>query len=479
MKKVLAILLILLVVGTGAPRAAAAGYELPEGMTLTAAEVYVINLDTGQVVYEKDADTPRSVASLTKLMTALLLMENVPDLENTMITAERLLYVGDLIAPGSSTADIRPGEQVSALNMLYAMMLPSANEAAEAVGYYLSGGNLENFYALMNARAQELGCTNTQFSSTNGLKDQEDGNWSTAHDIALIAQACWQYEIFRTVCGTQMHWMPFTSNSAHDSPAYPEQNPNAAYYILSTNRMMDPGASVYRSYIKGIKTGSTYAAGRNFVSAAVNDAGESFIAAVLGCPWDAAEDGYAYTFHDTAALYDWIFDSFSVRPTLDTSVPITEVRVNWSAGADTLALAPADDLVTFLPNDSEGAIEQTFDVPQEVDAPVAAGDVLGTVTLSLSGSEIGTVDLVATQDVERSLFLYVMSQLGNFFTGTYVRVVAVLTALFLAGYAGLAVHMARRQRAQRRRGRYHSGGFDAPDDARRRNTQYGKEDEDR
>ena len=161
MKKVLSILLILLVVGTGAPRAAAAGYELPEGMTITAAEVYVINLDTGQVVYEKDADTPRSVASLTKLMTALLLMENVPDLENTMITAERLLYVGDLIAPGSSTADIRPGEQVSALNMLYAMMLPSANEAAEAVGYYLSGGNLENFYALMNARAQELGCTNT------------------------------------------------------------------------------------------------------------------------------------------------------------------------------------------------------------------------------------------------------------------------------------------------------------------------------
>ncbi len=284
MKKFCCIVLLTLCV-IGLPvRAAAQGYDLPAEISITAAEAYFINLDTGLVVYEKDADTPRSIASLTKLMTALLLMENVEDLENTMITAERSLYVGSIIDPSSSNADIRPGESVSALNMLYAMMLPSANEAAEAVGYYLSGGNMQNFYALMNQRAKDLGCTNTQFASANGLVDQEGGNWSTAHDVALIAQECWKHEIFRTVCGTRMYWMPMTDNSAHNYPQFPEQNPNAAYYIQNTNLMLSPNAGVYRPYIKGVKTGSTFAAGRNFVSVAVNERGESFIGVVLGCP---------------------------------------------------------------------------------------------------------------------------------------------------------------------------------------------------
>ena len=155
------------------PRAFAAGYELPEGTSITAQSAYFVNLDTGIVVFEQNADEQRSVASLTKLMTALLLMENVSDLESTMIEVNRDLYTGAIIDPTvrASHADIRPGEHVSALNMLYAMMLPSANEAAEAVGYYLGNGNLNNFYALMNARAAALGCTNTNFTSTNGLVD--------------------------------------------------------------------------------------------------------------------------------------------------------------------------------------------------------------------------------------------------------------------------------------------------------------------
>ena len=160
------------------PRAFAAGYELPEGTSITAQSAYFVNLDTGIVVFEQNADEQRSVASLTKLMTALLLMENVSDLENTKITAERSLYVPPITNPDSSTADIWPGETVSALSMLYAMMLPSANEAAEAVGYYLGNGNLNNFYALMNARAAALGCTNTNFTSTNGLVEMDAGNYS-------------------------------------------------------------------------------------------------------------------------------------------------------------------------------------------------------------------------------------------------------------------------------------------------------------
>ena len=173
------------------PRAFAAGYELPEGTSITAQSAYFVNLDTGIVVFEQNADEQRSVASLTKLMTALLLMENVSDLESTMIEANRDLYTGAIIDPTvrASHADIRPGEHVSALNMLYAMMLPSANEAAEAVGYYLGNGNLNNFYALMNARAAALGCTNTNFTSTNGLAEMEAGNYNLCLKIQGLPSA--------------------------------------------------------------------------------------------------------------------------------------------------------------------------------------------------------------------------------------------------------------------------------------------------
>lgn len=291
------------------------------------------------MVFEQNADEQRSVASLTKLMTALLLMENVSDLESTMIEANRDLYTGAIIDPTvrASHADIRPGEHVSALNMLYAMMLPSANEAAEAVGYYLGNGNLNNFYALMNARAAALGCTNTNFTSTNGLVDMDEGNYSSAHDIALITQECWKHEVFRTVVGTAAHQMP--AAESHNEP----------YNILSLNAMIKPSSTVYRSYIKGVKTGSTHDAGRNFASAAVNDKGETYIGVVLGAPWDAAEDGYAYSFHDTATIYDWLFANYSIKPSIDTGSPVTEVKVNYSSEADTLMLYPAGTLRPCFP----------------------------------------------------------------------------------------------------------------------------------
>lgn len=431
---------LLLMAGALAPQASAAGFALPDDVQLTAASVYLVNLDTGITVYERDANTSRSVASLTKLMTSLLLMENVPDLAGTRITAEKSLYVPPITSPSSSHADIRPGEQVSALDMLYAMLLPSANEAAEAVGYYLGSGNLNNFYALMNARAAELGCTATHFASTNGLVEMEAGNYSSAHDLYLIARACWQHEIFRTVAGSSEHQMPASNKHA------------APYTIRTTDKMMlSSSGSIYRSYIKGIKTGSTEAAGRNFVSAAVNERGESFLCVVLGSPYTPdAKTGYALSFFDTARLYDWAFANFSVRPSLDTSTPITEVRVNYSTELDTLRLYPASDLKTILPNGDAGALTRTFALPEGgVNAPVTQGDVIGTVTLTLAGETIGTVDLIAGQSVARNPVLYAFVQIRAFLGSLYFRVVIVLTLLFIAGYGILTVRLHRRA-AQRR-----------------------------
>lgn len=213
--------------------------------------------------------------------------------------------------------------------------------------------------------------------------------------------------------------------------------------------MIKPSSTVYRSYIKGVKTGSTHDAGRNFASAAVNDKGETYIGVVLGAPWDAAEDGYAYSFHDTATIYDWLFANYSIKPSIDTGSPVTEVKVNYSSEADTLMLYPAGDLKTVLPNDSDELLEKTFDVPESVDAPIAMGDKVGTVTLTLNGALVGTVDLIAGQDVARNVFLYAVSRVQAFFGGLYFRVVCILTAIFLVGYGLLTFWMYNRQKRQR------------------------------
>ena len=125
--------------------------------------VYMVNLDTGRVVYEKNATKARPPASLTKMMTSLLLMENCADLEGTEITAPGYLY-DEFVGLKVSNADIWPWETVTAKTLLYAMLLPSGNEAASITADYLGGGNLENFFFTMNARAKQLGCVNTNFT---------------------------------------------------------------------------------------------------------------------------------------------------------------------------------------------------------------------------------------------------------------------------------------------------------------------------
>lgn len=449
MKKCTALIFALIIFLTVQLPVYAEGYDIPEELGLASQSVYCINLDTGDVVCEKDADTPRSVASLTKMMTALLLIENVEDLDGTTVTAPVEIYEPPITGSGASLADIWPYETVTARTLLYAMMLPSGNEAAAITGYLVGNGSRENFYAMMNARAKELGCTNTNFVCEHGLLDMDEGNYSTAHDLALIAEACWQYDVFREVVTSTEYWMPFTN--IHTQAEKPELNPNAAYPIYSTVYIQKPTSAIYRSYIRGIKTGSTEDAGRCLATAAVNDKGETYLLVVLGSPYDAVdEQGYALSFSDTAAIYDWIFDTYSVQPALDTTSPIQEVKVTLSSETDTVQLYPAEDIRAVLPQDGDwSALVKTYDIPESVEAPIEKGQQIGTMTLTLNGTEIGTVALVAGTDVSRNSLLHFFDLLGDFFMSTYFKVVVVLTLLFLAAYA--AIYLWAKREEQKRR----------------------------
>ena len=170
--------------------------------------------------------------------------------------------------------------------------------------------------------------------------------------------------------------------------------------------------------------------------------GETYISVVLNSPESC--DPYTYptkrpALYETGELMDWVYDSFSLQSALDVGQAITEVSVKYSTETDTLRLYPADSMYTILPSDSDGSVTQkTFHLPDSVAAPIKQGDVVGTVTLSLSGEVIGTVDLIAERDIARNPVLFVVEKIGEFFGSLYFRVVVILTviavALYLAWY---------------------------------------------
>ena len=389
--------------------------------SLTAPAAYVVNLDTNIVVYEKNSETPLSAASLTKLMTTLLLLENYQDqLDSISLTAPS--YVYDLIweqSTNASSADIRLGETQSLRNLLYAMLLPSGNEAAYIVADYMGGGSIDNFVAMMNDEAKAVGCTGTTFVDPCGLNPN---NITTARDAYLILRALTAYDVFSTVVGTPSYDMG--TNDRYTTPGT---------YIIQTTDKLITNSSYHRDYTKGGKTGSL-GEWQNFAGWHSQD-GESYISILLNVPYDADPEGMRPALVETATIMDWVFDTYTIAPALDTTQPITEVRVAYSTQADTVMLYPADNMMTLLPREGGAALtEQVFNVPDQLPAPIKQGDIVGTVTLTIEGETIGTADLIAGSDVSRNQLLYTISRVSLFFSSTYFKVVVILTMLVIGAY---------------------------------------------
>ncbi len=429
------------------PARALQGYT-PD-VELSAPAVYLVNLDTNIVVYQKDAETQYQAASLTKLMTVILLMQDYQDQLDT-VSVEAPGYIYDyLYGLNASTADILRGETHTLRELLYAMLLPSGNEAAYIVADYLSNGNLENFYARMNAEAEAIGCTQTTFCDPCGL---DEGNLISARDAYLLLRTAIRYDAVTQALATQSFDM-----GTDRFDRYSQANP---YTIRSSNAMLYPG-ELHREYARGGKTGS-YGEWQNFAGLEEQD-GVSYISVVLNAPYGEENDRSAAV-RQTVALVDWAFATFTIAPVLDIASPISELPVSYSTTADTVLLYPVDDMKTLLPADGGAELTQrSFQLPDHLMAPVHKGDVVGTVTLSIDDEKIGQVDLAAGSDVERSQTLFALARIGEFFSGTYFRVLVVLTMLAVAVYAFLWIvalilsvnHVDSGPRRSSRRGKVH------------------------
>ena len=367
-------MVLTLAVAVSAALPGLAAYPMPVQTSGEAEAVYMFNADTGKTILDQNADQQQYVASLTKLMTALLLLESGKDLngEVTVPTAMTQEFK-DIQNANGTTMGLRIGETVRRIDLLYALLVSSANDAASVIAWDV-GGSVLDFVRQMNARAAELGCSGTNFTCAHGLFDY--GNVSTAADIAKIAAECYKNPTFVQVSATAAYTLPATNL---------HQNERS---IESSNPLTDSGSEVYRSYVKCVKSGFTTLAGRCAVAFAEKD-GHTYGLVILH-----SDTNSIYT--ECGQILDWAFESFAVRPLVDTQTVLTtigltkcrtEPEVELYAAAPVSGYGHEDDIVTY-----------SFDLPESLAATVKNGQVAGTATVYLDGDEVGTVDLVTHRE---------------------------------------------------------------------------------
>ena len=412
--------------------------EVPE---LQCRNAVLVDANYGEVLYDMNAYDKAYPASITKVMTALLVMEA---LESGQLTQDTLVTVSELAArktfADESSANLKAGEQLTVEELLYCLLLPSANDAAKALAEAVDG-SMEEFVAHMNRKAGELGCQGTHFANPHGLHNED--HYTTAYDISLFMTAALKYDLFRTIIGTASHTVPATNLSGE-----------RLYYntngLISNLHYM---GYVYDKCIGG-KTGTTDEAGRCLVAAA-EDGDTLLISVVLGSG-PIEEPGYEKLrqgqFTESTKLLKWGFANFERVTITKGSEPVAKVAVTLSRQADEVMVKPQGSITRTLPKDLNlDQIETEITLfSNEVEAPVQEGQVLGTMKLSYEGEIYGTLDLVAVTSVERSELLYKKAQFIAFFQQSWVKLALGLVLV-------LVVLIVLRLTVFRKRRRYHAG----------------------
>ena len=422
--------------------------QILQEMHIAATAAILVDASTGTILYEQEAYEKRYPASITKVMTALLAIEAIDRGELSM---DQVITVGSEVTrdvgDGSSTQDIKEGEQLTLQDVLYCALIASANEACNVLAQVVSG-NVDDFVALMNQRAKELGMEDTHFVNTHGYHDPD--HYTTAYDISLMCQEAMKHETFRTIVTSKSYTVPATN--LHEARELHETNA-----LVSTWRI----TGYYYQYATGIKTGSTPEAGYCLASSASKD-GVDLIAVVLGAENPTNEDGTVnrLQFSESSRLLDWGFNSFSTRTLLDATYSAGTIPVNLSRETDRIGVQATGKLEAILPNDLDPAdfqITPVYDA-ESLDAPVTKGQVVGHVTISNGDTVYGQLDLVAVDDVSRSELLYRLDQVQNFFSQLWVRVLLIAVGVLIVLLLLRWLLFGRRRRSGGARRKTYRGG---------------------
>lgn len=413
--------------------------EYNDSIDLRADIACMICTDNDEAIFNKNYNKRTAPASLTKIMTALVALENCKDLNSPVIISQYAL--DSLVGTDSSIAGLVPGEKVTMYDLLNCLMVKSANEAAIAIAEYV-GGSVPAFIEMMNKKAKDLGCTNTNYVNVHGL--DEKGHYTTAHDLYLICKEAMKNPTFEKIVGKTSYTMPKTN--MQDERILPATN-----FMINSNY-----ADCYLPYVTGIKTGTTDDAGRCIITKASKN-GYNYIAIIMGAKLEDAVPGEIaenIAFIECKKMIEWTFSNIKYKVVAEENEIITVVDVKYSWSTDTLELVPSEDVAALVPSNLDASsvyIQPNTDTPDVVKAPVKKGEKIGTATVYYAGKEIATTDLVASKNVSRSIILAIGGLFEAAWNSVIGKIIFVLLFLVVAGYVALTIYINKKKGKRKRR----------------------------
>ena len=407
-----------------------AAQEYTPPFELESGSVCLMNSETGEIIYQKNGDQPVDPGFITQLMVAIMALENIDDL-STEITYK--VYLQDMLygVSGATTGGLVAGETVTADGLLYALTLQNACDAALILADYMGDGSLTHFVEMMNERAHELGATNTTFVNATGLYEASGGNTTTAEDVAILARHALTLDGFLDYC---------EARSMEIGPT----NVHSSLVEINYNSISNTQSEYYYAAAQGIKTaGSQEGIGYGLVSTATQD-GFTYLLVILDTPTadsSGADLTTYYHYTETAALYDWVFDAFTVMTLVEEGTPVADIPVRLSTQKDVCSVIAADRFTALVPTETDVAgitLEPVLN-QEYLDAPVTKGDTVGYARIMMGGEELGQVELVANEDIEQSRMLYYWSRVQSFFGSFWFKFFFIFLLILLGLYIALMV----------------------------------------
>lgn len=437
MKRIFSIFIAILIFTLGCVSTSAVSFDCD--VKTYSDSILMVNLDSDMVVFEKDADTKRYPASLTKIMTYIIAAEYFDDYDNTKIEIKQSV-ITNLQANGIACSGLEwhVGDKLTVTDLLYALMVPVGHDAATVLADYISKESGTDFVAMMNDKAKELSCQGTHFTNVTGVHDPQ--HYTTARDMYLITKYAMGLPMFSKICSTSTYYL--------EGDDYP---------IVTTNYMIDPGrgGDYFYTYATGIKNGTTDEAGRCLVSTAMYD-GYAYMIVCLHAPYNYEKDVVEqYAMIESANLYRWAFLNLEFVTQVTKDTPVCEQKVEHAWDCDSILLVPQTDLNIILPYDyNEADVTVTPDSTAPVSAPISKGDIITTATVYYKGDEVTKINLIAQQDVKVSLILYISEMIKGVLTSVWFLLSVLLVVVLFVVYVAVSTSYQKKKQAQNNRRKF-------------------------
>lgn len=422
------------------------GYLLPKQGYETEIAL-LVNSDTDTVIFSKNADKITAPASLTKIVTAMVALNECKDLQKVIKCSYNAIH--SLDGTGSSVAGLFVDEEITLEMLLYCLLLPSANDAAAVIAEHFGGGDTQVFVDKMNALVKSLGCKNTYFANAHGLDDESvkgyeaaTQNRTTARDMYLIAKEALKNDTI-------------VAMSSKYGKTIPATNKSEVRYRYNTNPLLNDVSPYYYKGAVGLKTGTTDKAGCCLISSATKD-GYTYISIAMRGVDDyyyKADDGTVIEQANTAFLMcrymlGWAFSNMKMKVITDENYVLSEAAVKFGRGSDYVGLV-TDKTVNAIVHNTLGmedftvVLDKSFS--KELDAPVKKGDVITTASIMYESVVIAEVELVAFQTIKKNYLWAAFSWMDS------VAKFAFLIILVLGVTIVLLLFSTRKKRAQKKR----------------------------